>query len=47
MPPSPIDLTPLRRALTAPLVPDLSFNDLLHTAADAGLIDDTPHTSRR
>ncbi len=47
MPLSPIDLTPLRRALAAPLVADLSFNDLLRTAADAGLIDDTPHASRR
>jgi nucleotidyltransferase substrate binding protein (TIGR01987 family) len=30
----------IERALAAPLVADLSFNDLLRTAADAGLIDD-------
>jgi nucleotidyltransferase substrate binding protein (TIGR01987 family) len=30
----------MERALAASLVADLSFNDLLRTAADAGLIDD-------
>jgi len=36
----------IERALAAPLVADLSFNDLLRTAADAGLID-APLASRR
>lgn len=30
----------MERALAAPLVADLSFNDLLRTAADAGLLPD-------